>query len=305
MVIIKSLNPHFAKASVSIFNDEYLGSVLRYYPEYRDCFIDEPVLKQSFKDYKRFFKELKNECLSTEFIFSLNIIKDRINTHIERIENLDEKELYYKEFSFDYKIVVNFIDRYIRLFKYFKSELLYHYCFELQKEIFFRDYSVNERLTEIRKTLDEIYFNEKYGKKNQYFMFGNLEFGLIYKFKEEDVKVFFESEIIKKEYCQLKNDNETIESRKALHGNIFKDNAFDVWQSMFESFNIKESSNTDLRFMFEVMKYNGQIHKTVTLTGMTEWINETYDFAITKLQYTNFKGSSNSQRMGVYNLTKP
>jgi hypothetical protein len=95
-----------------------------------------------------------------------------------------------------------------------------------------------------------------------------------------------------------------LEVKKELHNNIFTDNAFYVWQRLFENFNITGTQRTDLRFMYEVMLYNGQIHKTVTVKNITDWINETYDFDIDKLQFTDIKGKSNEKRMSVYNLIK-
>ena len=94
------------------------------------------------------------------------------------------------------------------------------------------------------------------------------------------------------------------EVKKELHNHIFKGNAFEVWQSMFDRFNINETTRTDLRFMYEVMKYNNQIHKSVTLKIITDWINETYQFAIEKLQYTDIKSKANEKRMSIYNLMK-
>lgn len=94
------------------------------------------------------------------------------------------------------------------------------------------------------------------------------------------------------------------EVKKELHNHIFRNNAFEVWQSMYDNFNINETKRTDLRFMYEVMKYNKQIHKTVTLKTITDWINETYQFSIKKLQYTYIKSKSNENRMSIYNLIK-
>jgi hypothetical protein len=95
-----------------------------------------------------------------------------------------------------------------------------------------------------------------------------------------------------------------LEVKKELHNNIFTDNAFYVWERLFENFNINETKRTDLRFMYEIMKYNGQIHKTVTVKNITDWINETYNFNIDKLQYTSIKSTSNENRMSIYNLIK-
>ena len=56
--------------------------------------------------------------------------------------------------------------------------------------------------------------------------------------------------------------------------------------------------------MFEVMKYNKQIHNTVTVKNITDWINDTYQFSIEKLQYTSINDKSNENRMSIYNLIK-
>lgn len=89
-----------------------------------------------------------------------------------------------------------------------------------------------------------------------------------------------------------------------LHNHIFKDNAFVIWERLFENFNINETKRTDLRFMYEIMKYKEQIHKTVTVKNITDWINDTYQFSIEKLQYTDIKNKSNENRMSIYNLIK-
>lgn len=113
----------------------------------------------------------------------------------------------------------------------------------------------------------------------------------------------FEYNGIKKEPQQ--NESSKIDKvKKELHNDYFKDNAFEFWERLFENFNINETKRTDLRFMYEIMKYNGQIHKTVTVKNITDWINETYDFNIDKLQYTSIKSKSNENRMSIYNLIK-
>lgn len=133
----------------------------------------------------------------------------------------------------------------------------------------------------------------------------------------EPQKMFFESkrksikEQLKIDRLKSKNNEpqqieniKTDEVKKELHNDYFKDNAFIIWERLFENFNINETKRTDLRFMYEIMKYKGQIHKTVTVKNITDWINETYDFSIDKLQYTNIKSKSNENRMSIYNLIK-
>lgn len=96
----------------------------------------------------------------------------------------------------------------------------------------------------------------------------------------------------------------TDEVKKELHTHIFKDNAFEFWVRLFENLNVNKTKRTDLRFMYEVMKHNGQIHETVNVKNITDWINETYDFNIDKLQYTSYKSKENKNRLSVYNLIK-
>ena len=62
---------------------------------------------------------------------------------------------------------------------------------------------------------------------------------------------------IKPQQLQISKPDEV---KKELHNNIFKDNAFVVWQSMFVKFKITESNRTDIDFMFEVMKYHNLIY---------------------------------------------
>jgi hypothetical protein len=73
---------------------------------------------------------------------------------------------------------------------------------------------------------------------------------------------------------------ETIEPdevKKELHNHIFKNNAFEVWQSMFDEFEINEKSRTNVKFMFEEMKKEELIHNTVNQTTFLEWITSTYN----------------------------
>jgi hypothetical protein len=67
------------------------------------------------------------------------------------------------------------------------------------------------------------------------------------------------------------------EVKKELHNHIFKGNAFEVWQSMFDEFEINESSRTDVKFMFEEMRKNGLIHNTVNQKVFLEWISTAYN----------------------------
>ena len=101
---------------------------------------------------------------------------------------------------------------------------------------------------------------------------------------------------------KIDNDNDTNE--KYLHNHIFKDDAFEVWKRFLEHRDIDATKRTDFRFLYEIMKSEKFIHQTVTVKNITDWINETYEYAIEKLQYTAINDNSNKQRMSDYNLIK-
>jgi len=96
--------------------------------------------------------------------------------------------------------------------------------------------------------------------------------------------------------------NQNNNNNKELHNHIFKSNAFKVWQLMYNDFKIKESSRTDIKFMFEIMKYEKLIHPTVTQTALLYWINETYQLTISKARYIDFK--NDTKRLAIFNKAK-
>lgn len=107
---------------------------------------------------------------------------------------------------------------------------------------------------------------------------------------------------IKPQQLEIKIPDEV---KKGLHTNIFNDNAFDIWQSMFDEFKIKESSySTNLDFMFNVMQNQENkflIHKAISKIRMVEWIDEVYQITFTKIRYTNHKANSNKNRLIIFN----
>lgn len=84
------------------------------------------------------------------------------------------------------------------------------------------------------------------------------------------------------------------------HSHIFKNNSFTIWEKFFEHLEVNESKRTDMRFIFEVMKRDELIHSTITVKNIQDWICETYEFALDKLQFTNINDASNKKRMKDY-----
>lgn len=152
------------------------------------------------------------------------------------------------------------------------------------------------KIKEIERTKERITSQKEFLNKMKHYKF---------KSKENDIEIC-ESYI---DFLNLKEYKpqqlEAVipdEVKKEPHNNIFVDNSFEIWQKMFEEFNIDASKRTDLDFMFEIMKYNGLIYENIGLMNMQNWINITYQITIEKLKYTNVNTKANQKRMTVYNL---
>lgn len=195
---------------------------------------------------------------------------------------------------------------------FFDLRKLTMYCLEqgflTLSKIFAKNDKINslEIINKAIEDLDSEYLSIKMFEENEPYHIKPQK--MFFKSKQKSIKEQLKIERLKKQNENIKpkqNDNSNLEILdKELHNHIFKDNTFELWQKLFENFNINETKRTDLRFMYEVMKYNGQIHKTVTVKNITDWINDTYKFSIEKLQYTNIKSKSNENRMSIYNLIK-
>lgn len=93
------------------------------------------------------------------------------------------------------------------------------------------------------------------------------------------------------------------QEKKHLHTQIFKDNAYEVWQYMYDHFGVKESSRTDFKFMFDAMQHYGLIYTTVSQVAMLDWVNNVYHISIEKI--TPKKGfKKDVRRMNVFREAK-
>lgn len=99
----------------------------------------------------------------------------------------------------------------------------------------------------------------------------------------------------------IKSKISPIKPVQTLHSNIFKGNAFNVWQSMFRDFDISKSSRTDVKFMFEIMKKDGLIYEIIREVDFLKWVNEVYELTIEKTSYADLK---NQKRLAIYNNAK-
>lgn len=193
---------------------------------------------------------------------------------------------------------------------FFDLRKLTMYCLEqgflTLSKIFAKNDKINslEIINQAIENLDSEYLSIKMFEKTEPYHIEHQKMFL--ESKRKSIKEQLKIDRLKSKKNEPQQNESSIidEVKNELHNDYFKDNAFNIWERLFENFNINETKRTDLRFMYEIMKYNGQIHKTVTVKNITDWINETYDFSIDKLQYTSIKSKSNENRMSIYNLIK-
>jgi hypothetical protein len=109
-------------------------------------------------------------------------------------------------------------------------------------------------------------------------------------------------EIEPQEIETVKTDEvKTDEVKKELYNHIFKNNAIEVFQSMFDSFGITEKSRTDVKFIFEEMKKDGLIQKTVNQKTFLDWLSELpYEISVQKT--SNY--SKTHKRNSIYSTAK-
>jgi len=121
------------------------------------------------------------------------------------------------------------------------------------------------------------------------------------KFKEviNDTISEIEAEYLKNKKPHQSNKNNS-DRAKPKHTHIFNNNAFEVWQSMYESFDINEKSRTDVKFMYEEMKKDGLIFNTVNQKTFLDWISQTYQIVIQKT--SNY--SKTAKRKSIYSNAK-
>ena len=255
--LIDSLDKIFFDALMSVKGQTgslFIGS---YYIEDTPYDLTVDVLEQDLKDYILYFKKLKKNCIDLEFVLCLNAINNNILKIQNRIKEYNVEFEYYNEFNFNYQKVNNFINRYISIYKKNNFNILYNYCLDLQKELFQQRFDLNERYEIIKRNLETIYFNEKYGKKEQFF-FGGLDFGKIVSFNQIDIKTYFENEFKKDEFNKLKeikssntNDYNVIDvTKNKLVWNGSQTQFIELIKALVESDSIKGENQKNIIDLF-------------------------------------------------------
>ena len=97
----------------------------------------------------------------------------------------------------------------------------------------------------------------------------------------------------------------TDEVVKEMHNNIFKDEAFELWEHYKVCKNVNANSRTDLRLLFELMKADKLLVDTVELKHYIKWLNLYFDTEnITELKSIDLKTKLNIQRTNDYKQFK-
>ncbi|PQJ76899.1 hypothetical protein [Polaribacter glomeratus] len=239
--------------------------------------------ENSFNDKLR-FDEIQKEVEQKFNIIHKNIIQliedKATENRIFEFNRTQILELKQNSNSKDLEILLNLRDKYFAFLEKTNSEYFPKFLFS----------NLNRLLKELFDFFDKSY-------KNEFKMFESST--IVRHFRNKD---FTKIEDIEPQQKEIKIPDEV---KKGLHTNIFNDNAFDIWQSMFDEFEIKESSySTNLDFMFNVMQNQENkflIHKAISKIRMVEWIDEVYQITFTKIRYTNHKANSNKNRLIIFN----
>lgn len=88
--------------------------------------------------------------------------------------------------------------------------------------------------------------------------------------------------------------------KKELHNNIFKGNAFEVFEKYHRIKKLTGSSRTDLNLLFQLFKEDNLFVETLELKHFIKWLNENYGYALTELKKVSKKSKPNIQRANDY-----
>ena len=93
----------------------------------------------------------------------------------------------------------------------------------------------------------------------------------------------------------------SIKQVKELHNNIFVSNSFEVWEHYKEIKQLTFQDRTDLRLLFDLMKNDNLIFKTIDLKHYIDWLNEFFfNGNIDELKKVDLNAKQNIRRTNDY-----
>ena len=87
---------------------------------------------------------------------------------------------------------------------------------------------------------------------------------------------------------------------KELHNDIFKSNAFEVFEKYHSSKNLAENSKTELSLLYQLFIGDGLFLETIELKHYIKWLNKTYGYDLTELRKTDIKSCANIKKSKDY-----
>jgi hypothetical protein len=262
-----------------------------------------PTDKNDFENYfKKMFeraKEINKELTELEYIQSEidSLLPTARETKQQNlIEYIQYLSYYTSEVNWELKDYYNDYINPKSENRSFRMVLIYSSQISFNKHV--------QRLAEYKERFEYIYKRLETETEREYLKDSLIE-NLEHQVKHETKRAYITpiqkliNEVKEFESKQTEPKKEITETQPK-YNNIFTENNFEIWSKLFSEFVIKESSKTDLRFMFEVMKAKNQINDTVGIIDYTNWLNKLKDWKIDKLQFTNYRSETNSKRLTIY-----
>lgn len=121
--------------------------------------------------------------------------------------------------------------------------------------------------------------------------------------KLNEIKDLF-VDIIESENINNKAPQQLDEVKKELHNDIFKHNAFEVFEKYHSTKSLAENCKTDLNLLFQLFENDNLFVETVELKHYIKWLNRKYIYSLTELKKVNINSKPNIQRTNDYNEYK-
>lgn len=102
------------------------------------------------------------------------------------------------------------------------------------------------------------------------------------------------------ELIELKKSFKPTVQYNKEHLNIFAPFGFEIFNEMFEKYNIKGQENADLNFLYTVMIFDNNLIKVEKSATLTKWVNREYKTEISRIRETVYSSVANDHRYNDY-----
>jgi hypothetical protein len=105
------------------------------------------------------------------------------------------------------------------------------------------------------------------------------------------------------EQIELKKSFKTTVEYSNEHLNIFAPFGFEIFNEMFEKYDISGEENETLNFLYSVMSYDNDLIK-VKASTLKNWLNKKYNTQISRIRETVYSSKANKDRYSDYSYIK-